>query len=366
MKQYLDLLRDIRDNGVDKADRTGTGTRSVFGRQMRFDISKNFPLITTKKCSLKAIIHELLWFLKGSTNVKYLQDNGVSIWDEWAIQDKIELTLTERYEIANVMPNSNEIINDVVESIKEIDGYKLQNDNDRVTHEVFDKFNVPRTKPGLMDGELGPVYGKQWRSWECVDGSVVDQISWVINRLKTNPDCRRIIVSAWNVGELPKMQLAPCHAFFQFYSVEMSYNERLIIAMTVSDEFNTEKYTESEMSDLMDNAGIPKRKLSCQLYQRSTDTFLGLPFNIVSYALLTMMIAQVCNMVADEFIHTSGDTHIYDNHWDQVKEQLSRHPRPLPIMLINPAVKDIFDFKFEDFTLTNYDPYPAIKAPVAV
>ena len=264
MRPYHDLLRHVLETGTRKSDRTGTGTVSVFGAQLRFDLSAGFPLVTTKKVHLKSIIHELLWFLKGDTNVKYLKDNGVSIWDEWA-------------------------------------------------------------RP---DGDLGPVYGYQWRSWPAADGRHIDQISQVLQQLKTNPDSRRMIVSAWNVADLDKMALMPCHAFFQFY--------------------------------------VADGKLSCQLYQRSADMFLGVPFNIASYALLTMMIAQVCGLKPGDFVHTFGDTHIYLNHMDQVKEQLSREPRPLPVMKLNPAVKDLFAFKYEDFTLENYDPHPAIKAPVAV
>ena len=264
MRQYLDLMQHVLDHGTTKSDRTGTGTTSVFGYQMRFDLSKGFPLVTTKKCHLKSIIHELLWFLQGSTNIKYLKDNGVSIWDEWADEQ----------------------------------------------------------------GNLGPVYGKQWRSWEAIDGRVIDQIKIAVDQLKNNPDSRRIIVSAWNVGELDKMALAPCHAFFQFY--------------------------------------VADGKLSCQLYQRSADIFLGVPFNIASYALLTMMMAQVCGLQYGDFVHTFGDAHLYSNHMEQTALQLSREPRALPTMKINTDVKDIFGFKFEDFTLEGYDPHSAIKAPVAV
>ena len=264
MQQYLDLLRLIQENGVHKSDRTGTGTQSCFGYQLRFDLAKGFPLVTTKKVHLKSIIHELLWFLKGETNIAYLKENGVRIWDEWA------------------------------------------DDN----------------------GELGPVYGKQWRSWEGKDGKVVDQISELIEQIKKNPDSRRLIVSAWNVADLPEMALMPCHNMFQFY--------------------------------------VAEGKLSCQLYQRSADVFLGVPFNIASYALLTMMIAQVCDLQPGEFIHTFGDVHIYSNHMEQVNLQLGREPFALPTMKLNPEVKNIFDFKFEDFTLENYQSHPAIKAPVAV
>lgn len=269
MQQYHSLLQHILDHGTEKADRTGTGTISWFGYQMRFDLAQGFPLVTTKKVHLKSIIHELLWFLKGETNISYLKENGVSIWDEWADEN----------------------------------------------------------------GELGPVYGKQWRSWEGKDGKVIDQIQDVLNQLKNNPDSRRMIVSAWNVGELPEMALMPCHTLFQFYTVP-GLNGR--------------------------------RKLSCQLYQRSADVFLGVPFNIASYALLTMMMAQVCDMDAGDFVHTFGDVHIYSNHLDQVKLQLSRDPYPLPQMKINPQVKDIFGFTFSDFQLENYQSHPAIKAPVAV
>ena len=264
MKQYLDLLRHIRENGVMKEDRTGTGTQSVFGYQMRFDLSEGFPLLTTKKVHLKSIIYELLWFIAGDTNVKYLQDHGVTIWDEWADEN----------------------------------------------------------------GDLGPVYGHQWRSWPAPDGRVIDQLSMVIDTIRRNPDSRRMLVSAWNPAEVDRMALPPCHCLFQFY--------------------------------------VADGKLSCQLYQRSADVFLGVPFNIASYALLTMMIAQVCGLEPGEFVHTTGDTHIYRNHFDQVATQLSREPRPLPRMRINPEVKSLFDFTYEDFTLEGYDPWPAIKAPVAV
>ena len=264
MKQYLDLLREIMEEGVVKSDRTGVGTKSIFGHQMRFDLSESFPLLTTKKVHLRSIIHELLWFISGDTNIAYLHDNRVTIWDEWADEK----------------------------------------------------------------GDLGPVYGKQWRSWDTPDGRSIDQLAEVVETIKRNPDSRRMIVCAWNPSDVDKMALPPCHCFFQFY--------------------------------------VAEGRLSCQLYQRSADTFLGVPFNIASYALLTMMIAQVCGLQVGEFIHTTGDTHIYLNHFDQVREQLSREPRPLPRMVLNPEVKSIFDFKYEDFTLLDYDPWPAIKAPVAV
>ena len=264
MQQYLDLMRHVLDKGHDKSDRTGTGTRSVFGWQMRFDLSEGFPVLTTKKLHLKSIIHELLWFLQGDTNIKYLQDNGVRIWDEWAD----------------------------------------------------------------AQGDLGPVYGKQWRRWETPDGRLVDQISQLVHSLKHNPDSRRHIVSAWNPGDVDNMALPPCHCLFQFY--------------------------------------VADGKLSCQLYQRSADIFLGVPFNIASYALLTLMLAQVCGYQPGEFVHTLGDAHLYSNHVEQARQQLTRTPRPLPTMWINPVVDDIFAFKFEDFRLDNYDPHPHIAAPVAV
>ena len=264
MKQYLDLLQDIMDNGAVREDRTGVGTKSVFGRQMRFDLGEGFPLLTTKKVHLKSIIHELLWFIAGDTNVKYLQDNGVRIWNEWADEN----------------------------------------------------------------GDLGPVYGHQWRAFPKPGGGSVDQLQQVIDQLKANPDSRRMIVCAWNPGEIEQMALPPCHCLFQFY--------------------------------------VADGRLSCQLYQRSADMFLGVPFNIASYSLLTMMLAQVCGLEPGEFIHTTGDTHIYLNHFDQVREQLSREPRALPRMVLNPSVKSLYDFRYEDFTLENYDPWPAIKAQVAV
>ena len=264
MKQYLDLMRHVREHGIKKEDRTGTGTLSVFGHQMRFDLSEGFPLVTTKKCHLRSIIHELLWFLKGDTNIKYLRDNKVSIWDEWADEE----------------------------------------------------------------GNLGPVYGYQWRSWPAANGEHIDQISQVVDQIKNNPDSRRIIVSAWNVGEIENMALPPCHAFFQFY--------------------------------------VADGRLSCQLYQRSADIFLGVPFNVASYALLTMMMAQVCGLKPGDFVHTFGDAHLYSNHIEQTDEQLSRKPYLLPTMKINSDVDSIFDFTFEDFELVGYEFHPHIKAPVAI
>jgi thymidylate synthase len=264
MQQYLDLVKHIIETGADKSDRTGTGTRSVFGYQMRFDLGKGFPLVTTKKCHLKSIIYELLWFLQGDTNIQYLKENNVRIWDEWADEN----------------------------------------------------------------GDLGPVYGKQWRSWEGANGVEVDQVKDLIHQIKTNPDSRRMIISAWNVADLPKMKLMPCHCLFQFY--------------------------------------VADGKLSCQLYQRSADVFLGVPFNIASYSLLTMMIAQVCGLQPGEFVHSFGDVHLYRNHFEQAELQLSRTPFPLPQMKINPAIDDIFGFQYSDFELINYQSHPAIKAPVAV
>jgi thymidylate synthase len=264
MQQYKDLLQHILDSGAQKHDRTGTGTISCFGYQMRFDLAKGFPLVTTKKVHLRSIIHELLWFLKGDTNIAYLKENGVSIWDEWADEQ----------------------------------------------------------------GNLGPVYGHQWRSWPGKNGETSDQISKLIDMIRSNPDSRRLIVSAWNVADVDRMALPPCHCFFQFY--------------------------------------VADGKLSCQLYQRSADTFLGVPFNIASYALLTMMVAQVCNLQVGDFVHTFGDVHLYNNHLEQARLQLTREPRPLPQMKLNPEIKNLFDFTFEDFTLENYEPHPHIKAPVAV
>ena len=264
MKQYLDLLQHIKDHGVNKDDRTGTGTMSVFGYQMRFNLNDGFPLLTTKKVHLRSIIYELLWFISGSTNIKYLNDNKVTIWDEWADEN----------------------------------------------------------------GELGPVYGHQWRSWPTPDGGHIDQLANLMEQIRRNPDSRRLIISAWNVAEVDKMALPPCHTLFQFY--------------------------------------VAEGRLSCQLYQRSADVFLGVPFNIASYALLTQMIAQCCDLQLGDFVHSFGDVHIYNNHFEQVDLQLSRTPRPLPVMKINPDVKDIFSFKYEDFQLEGYDPWPAIKAPVAV
>jgi thymidylate synthase len=305
MKQYLDLLRDIKANGTTKSDRTGTGTKSVFGRQIRFDLGQGFPAVTTKKLFLRGIIHELLWFLQGETNIKYLVDNDVHIWDEWPY--RAYLMKQGQSVPASSSPEWKDGIKGFTERIKADASFAKEH------------------------GELGPVYGSQWRHWPTPDGQYIDQISGAIDTIKHNPDSRRIIVSAWNVAEIEEMAkagLPPCHTLFQFY--------------------------------------VADGKLSCQLYQRSADTFLGVPFNIASYALLTMMVAQVTGLKPGEFVHTFGDTHLYLNHMDQVDEQLSRTPRPLPTLRLNPEIKSIFDFKYEDFTLENYDPYPAIKAPIAV
>ena len=298
MKQYHDLLRRITSEGIVKGDRTGTGTRSVFGHQMRFNLADGFPLLTTKKVFLKGIIHELLWFLAGDTNIKYLVDNGVHIWDNDAYRYYKELCAAN-----NIEP---------------------------IAMEEFlaaSSASTPSPIEGYAYGDLNHVYGYQWRSWPKPDGSSIDQIRQVIDTIKTNPNSRRMIVSAWNVAEVEDMALPPCHVLFQFY--------------------------------------VAKGRLSCQLYQRSADTFLGVPFNIASYALLTMMIAQECGLEAGEFVHTLGDTHLYLNHMEQVAEQLSREPRALPRMRLNPDVKSVFDFRYEDFTLEDYNPYPAIKAPMS-
>lgn len=300
MKQYQELQHYVLEHGSKKPDRTGTGTLSKFGYQMRFDLGKGFPLVTTKKLHTPAVFHELLWLLKGDTNIGYLKENNVKIWDEWADEN----------------------------------------------------------------GDLGPVYGKQWRSWEGADGKTIDQISELIENLGKSPDSRRLIVNAWNVADLSEMALMPCHCFFQFYTRVMTEDERITAWTKMNNK--SRSYTEKMNSTDLDNVGAPGRYLDCQLYQRSADIFLGLPFNIASYSLLTMMIAQVVNMVPGEFIHTLGDFHIYLNHIEQVKLQLNREPFPLPTMKINPEVKDIFSFKYEDFTLENYQYHPAIKAPVAV
>lgn len=303
MKIYHDLLKHIMNNGTEKSDRTGIGTKSIFGYQMRMDLNEGFPLLTTKKVFLKGILHELLWFLKGETNIKYLVDNNVHIWDEWPFDTYLKKNnLSEKY--PRYSPEWHDKKKEFIQKIKE------------------DKDFAKRW------GELGPVYGKQWRKWEAPDGTVVDQIAQAVTTLKNNPDSRRIIVNAWNPGELHKMALTPCHAIYQFY--------------------------------------VADGKLSCQMYQRSADTFLGVPFNIASYALLTLMMAQVTGLKAGDLILTFGDVHIYNNHFEQVELQLSREPRTLPQMIINPEVKCIDDFVYDDFELKDYNPYPAIKAPIAV
>jgi len=317
MKQYLDLLTDIMENGHEKGDRTGTGTKSIFGTQMRFNLQKGFPLVTTKKLHMKSIIHELLWFIKGDTNVKYLQDNGVKIWNEWADEN----------------------------------------------------------------GDLGPVYGAQWRNWGTVDKEheyllppdacePIDQLSVAIERIKERPDCRRIIVTAWNPSDLNKMALAPCHCLFQFWTRPLSHEERIEFIVKRDGSFNLDtgilNGTESQEKEALSNLNAPEYSLSCQLYQRSCDTFLGVPFNIASYALLTHMVAQVTNTVPGDFIWTGGDTHIYNNHFEQVKTQLSREPLPLPTLWLNPDIKDINDFKYDDIKVENYQSHPSIKAPIAV
>lgn len=305
MRQYLDLLQDIKDNGTEKSDRTGTGTKSVFGRQIRFDLNEGFPAVTTKKLFLRGIIHELLWFLQGDSNIEYLVKNDVHIWDEWPFKAYLQATGQDLPEVGSEEWNKK---------LKEFTG------NIKTDHEFAKKY-----------GELGPVYGYQWRHWPDGNGGEIDQITEVIDTLKNNPDSRRIIVSAWNVADIQEMAkagLPPCHSLFQFY--------------------------------------VTDGKLSCQLYQRSADTLLGVPFNIASYALLTMMVAQVTGLKLGEFVHTFGDAHIYLNHLEQVELQLSREPRPLPTMKLNPEITSIFDFTIDDFTLEGYDPHPAIKAPIAV
>ena len=326
MKQFLDLVRHVMHNGTEKTDRTGTGTRSVFGYQMRFDLNEGFPLVTTKKTHVRSIIHELLWFLMGDTNVKYLQDNGVTIWNEWAPTEDV----VRNYTLSNYLRVAEAVNKSLWQGTIEELQAKLNAMSEEAAHAYLDDLGVPRGGSTVvkLKGDLGPVYGKQWRSWPTPDGGYIDQMVRVVNDLKNNPDSRRIIVSAWNVGELDKMALAPCHAFFQFY--------------------------------------VANGKLSCQLYQRSADCFLGAPFNIASYALLTHMLAQQCDLEVGEFVWTGGDVHIYSNHFEQVETLLQREPKALPKLHFKRRPESLFDYKYEDFVITGYDPHPPIKAPVAV
>jgi thymidylate synthase len=455
MQQYLDLLKHIRENGTLKEDRTGTGTLSVFGYQMRFNLAAGFPLITTKKIHLKSIIHELIWFLKGETNIRYLKEHGVSIWDEWVDPDTAvyeDLTLFERMNTKRAK-DIREYIDNMVEDFGLVfDNFDPDNcvsiDKDCIESlsDLLDIHDVPRSK--MVAGELGPVYGKQWRSWKgkavamsrdeimdafveydkaevvmldtvsvdrmenmkmrmdnyyqinsaTVDGvdsvyidyttdqslanayrdffrkepvrhETIDQISNLIEMLKTNPDSRRLIVSAWNPAEVDKMALPPCHSFFQFYTEPLSNYERKKELDKILDNRTEPRYWNQDtetFEEYMDSMGVPARKLSCQLYQRSGDAGLGIPFNIASYALLMMMVAQVVDMVPGEFIHTLGDAHIYTNHLEQIDLQLTREPLPLPTMKLNPNVKDIFAFTYEDFELVGYEAHPHIPMPVAV
>jgi thymidylate synthase len=435
MQNYQALMKYIKTNGVVKGDRTGTGTLSVFGTQMRFDLAKTFPLVTTKKCHLKSIIHELLWFLQGETNIRYLKANGVSIWDAWIDPDTAvydPMTLIERLKAIKTKDQLESVVAWVddfttVDGDHEtsltvdalINGEVVSEDFTRALHDLMDIHDVKRQR--LVAGDLGPVYGSQWRKWddtrvilhdqlsayeangythigdfEGVDGDEqskvvvqrkIDQIADVIHQLKTNPDSRRMIVSAWNPSYVEEQALPPCHSLFQFYSEPTSPKDRTIWTMVhctmedkirVADCIDTD-FDENDMNRvellpetvialtaLHDELGAPKRKLSCQLYMRSMDVMLGAPFNIASYALLTQMVAQVTGHALGEFIVSGGDCHLYANHMDQVDLQLSREPFPLPTMVINPAVTDIFDFTYSDFDLQNYQCHPAISAPVAV
>lgn len=374
MHQYHGLLRQVLATGTVKKDRTGTGTTSIFGPQMRFDLRDGFPLVTTKRCHLRSIIHELLWFLNGDTNIKYLNDNNVTIWDEWARDETRQVpcvyTVEER---AAILRQRSSIDGKTTDWYNEWEAALLEGDDDEEKMAVLDSQNVPRE--GFRDvttsGELGPVYGKQWRDWVGPDGQHHDQISTIIKQLRNDPDSRRIIVSAWNVGELDQMALAPCHAFFQFYTRELSLDERVAWAEDNDNELWSD-YTHATFVDIdtrnawLDRANVPTRALSCQLYQRSADCFLGVPFNIASYALLIHMVAQQVNMVPHEFVWTGGDVHIYSNHMEQVNVQLQRQPKALPKLIIKRKPDSIFEYKFEDFELDGYDPHPAIKAPVAI
>lgn len=403
MRQYLNLLETVFTHGREKKDRTGTGTRSQFGPQMRFDLTEGFPLVTTKKVHLRSIIHELLWFLKGDTNIQYLKDSGVSIWDEWAREETRSVpcvyTVEER---ASILRKRSSVDGKTTDWYNEWEAGLLEGDDDEAKMVVLDSQNVPREgcREETIQGELGPVYGKQWRDWTDIktaqlwdeEGQAAllakgyvrlgnddapasqcqvyyrrstDQISKVIDQLRNDPDNRRIIVSAWNVGELDEMALAPCHAFFQFYTRELTVNERMAWAME-----HTDLPTLGDMAnagvDYLERNNVPTRGLSCQLYQRSADIFLGVPFNIASYALLTEMVAQQVNMVAEEFIWTGGDVHLYSNHVEQAELQLSRDPLPLPKLKIVRKPDSIFDYQFEDFVVEGYESHPAIKAPVAI
>lgn len=429
MKQYLDLLRIIRDNGVYKQDRTGTGTYSVFGKQMRFDLAAGlFPLVTTKKCHLKSIIHELLWFLQGDTNIRYLKANGVSIWDSWIDPDTaeyVDMTLIERLKSIKTKDQLESVaawVDDFAAGDQEtsltidalINGEAVSEEFTASLNDLLDIHDVQRQR--LVAGDLGPVYGSQWRKWDdtriikadqlkayqengyAVKGNLessddwvvsrqIDQIADVIEQLKTNPDSRRMIVSAWNPSYVEEQALPPCHSLFQFYTEELTPKERTVWTMqncTMDEKLRVADCIDSgfdvngpdrkellpasviALATLHDELGAPKRKLSCQLYMRSMDVFLGTPFNVASYALLTMMIAQVTGMVPGDFIVAGGDCHLYSNHMEQVDLQLSREPFPLPKMVINPVVTDIFAFQYSDFDLQDYQSHDAISAPVAV
>lgn len=367
MKQYLDLLTLVKAVGVTKDDRTGTGTQSIFGHQMRFNLKDGFPLVTTKKVHTRSIVHELLWFLKGETNVQYLQENGVKIWDEWAtkedVTETVKLELWERVDTAvdmGLWRGSKAEFIEKLNSLGVVNGTAFLDSLGA---------SVARIVVAKHKGDLGPVYGKQWRDWVGPNGEHIDQIQKIIDQLNNDPDSRRIIVSAWNVGELKDMALVPCHAFFQFYTRELDLHERAILANLEGDKedfLNLTKKHQEQMSYELDEYGIPTRELSCQLYQRSVDCFLGLPFNIASYAMLVHMVAQQVNMSVGDFVWTGGDTHIYSNHVEQVDLQLTREPLPLCTLKINRKPDSIFDYKYEDFEFVNYESHGVIKAPVAV
>lgn len=406
MKQYLDLLR-AGLNGTYKGDRTGTGTTSIFGYQMRFDLNVGFPLCTTKKLYLRAIIHELLWFLKGDTNNESLRAMDVHIWDEWALAEDVieEVRLTDLERLA-LYAQSKDV--DLEKAKKVLHGmyvvYRTTTiDLNRLSeieygHRVMDEAGIATTRNKVVraKGDLGPIYGKQWRSWEGSNGKTFDQIAWVIEELKRNPDSRRLVVSAWNVEDLDKMALNPCHTMFQFYALPMSLDDRFRHASNsenltneqfeeikavwkeygrAGEVFRKDSAAESQtvleakkqaVVDALDRHGVPSRRLSCQLYQRSMDIFLGGPFNIASYAILTHMVAQVVNMDVGDFVHTIGDAHVYSNHVHQASLQLQREPKPLPKLWLNPEIRNIDDFTFDDIRVIGYESHPAIKAPVAV